>query len=81
MEYADMIHRCFRCGWCKLPVNFHDINCPSYLKYRFETFSSGGRLWLIRAWLQNEIEASDRFSEILFSCVTCKNYVQACALP
>ncbi|MDY6844305.1 MAG: (Fe-S)-binding protein [Thermodesulfobacteriota bacterium] len=81
MEYADMIHRCFRCGWCKLPVNFHDINCPSYLKYRFETFSSGGRLWLIRAWLQNEIEASDRFSEILFSCVTCKNCVQACALP
>ncbi len=80
-EYADIIHRCFRCGWCKLPLNFKDFNCPSYLKYRFESFSSGGRLWLIRAWMNGEIQTSERFAKILFSCVTCKNCVEACAMP
>lgn len=80
-QYADILHRCFRCGWCKLPTNYQDFNCPSYLKYRFESFSSGGRMWLIRAWLNGEIKTSERLSEILFSCVTCKNCVEACALP
>ena len=81
MEYQEILHRCFRCGWCKLPVNFTDLNCPSYLRYRFETYSPGGRLWLIRAWLNGEIELSDRFQEIIFSCATCKNCVEACGLP
>lgn len=81
MEYQEILHRCFRCGWCKLPTDFTDFNCPSYLKYRFETYSPGGRLWLIRAWLNGEMELSDRFQEIIFSCVTCKNCVEACGLP
>ena len=80
-EYAELLHRCFRCGWCKLPTNYQDFNCPAYLKYRFESFSSGGRMWLLRAWLDGEIETSDRFSQIMFSCVTCRNCVEACALP
>lgn len=80
-EYADIVHRCFRCGWCKLPTNYVDFNCPAYLKYRFETFASGGRMWLIRAWLDGDIETSERLGQILFSCVTCKNCVEACALP
>ena len=48
MEYAEILHRCFRCGYCKLPGNYLDLNCPSYLNYRFETFSPGGRMWLIK---------------------------------
>jgi Fe-S oxidoreductase len=80
-EYAEIIHRCFRCGWCKLPTNYQDFNCPAYLKYRFESFSSGGRMWLIRAWLNGEIEPTERFGQIMFSCVTCRNCVEACALP
>ncbi|HOO45340.1 MAG TPA: (Fe-S)-binding protein, partial [Deltaproteobacteria bacterium] len=42
---------------------------------------SGGRMWLIRAWINGEIEPSERFKQILFSCVTCRNCVEACALP
>jgi Fe-S oxidoreductase len=38
-------------------------------------------MWLIRAWLNGEIEPTERFSQIIFSCVTCKNCVEACALP
>lgn len=35
-------------------------------------------MWLIRAWLNDEIKNSDRFQEILFSCATCANCVEHC---
>jgi Fe-S oxidoreductase len=81
MEYAEILHRCFRCGYCKLPSDYSDLNCPSYLQYRFETYSPGGRLWLLRAWLDKEIDTGPRLSDILFSCVACGNCVEHCALP
>jgi len=81
MEYAEILHRCFRCGYCKLPGNYQDLNCPSYLKSRFETFSPGGRAWLLRAWLHGEIKTSPRLAEILFSCATCANCVEHCVFP
>lgn len=81
MEHEDILHRCFRCGYCKLPSNYIDLNCPSYLAYRFETYSPGGRMWLLRAWLDKKIAASPRFAEILFSCATCGNCLEHCAMP
>ena len=35
-------------------------------------------MWLIGAWLNDEIKNSDRFQEILFSCATCANCVEHC---
>ena len=33
-EYGDIIHRCFRCGYCKFPVNWMDVNnCPAYARF------------------------------------------------
>ena len=78
MKYADIVHRCFRCGYCKFTGDYTDFNCPTYRKFRFETYSPGGRMWLIRAWLNGEIKNSDRFQEILFSCATCANCVEHC---
>ena len=78
MRYADIIHRCFRCGYCKFTSDYYDFNCPSYRKFRFETYAPGGRMWLIQAWLNDEIKNSERFQEILFSCATCANCVEHC---
>ncbi len=78
MRYEEVIHRCFRCGYCKFTRNYYDFNCPSYLKYKFDTFSPGGRMWLIRAWLKGEIKNSPRLQEIFFSCATCANCVECC---
>jgi Fe-S oxidoreductase len=38
-------------------------------------------MWLIRAWLSDEIETSPRFAEILYSCVACRNCVDQCVYP
>lgn len=81
MQYQEILHRCFRCGYCKLPGNYVDLNCPSYSKYRFETFSPGGRMWLLYAWMNNKIEPGKRFQEIMFSCASCRNCVEHCTLP
>jgi Fe-S oxidoreductase len=35
-------------------------------------------MWLIRAWLNGEVENSERLQEILFSCATCANCVEHC---
>jgi len=78
MRYEDIVHRCFRCGYCKFTGDYSDFNCPSYRKFFFESYSPGGRMWLIRAWLNGEIENSDRFQEIIFSCATCANCVEHC---
>jgi Fe-S oxidoreductase len=81
MEFADILHRCFRCGYCRFPSDYQDFNCPSYSKFRFETYSPGGRMWLLRAWLTGEIKTSARLAEILFSCATCGNCVEHCVFP
>lgn len=80
-EYEDIIHRCFRCGYCKFPVNWSDVNnCPPYARFRMETYSCGGRLWLTRAWLNGQIEWTEHLSEILYACTTCKNCEIKCPL-
>lgn len=42
-KYNDMIHRCFRCGYCKFPTDWEDVtNCPAYARFRLESYSAGG---------------------------------------
>ena len=81
MQYEEILHRCFRCGYCKLPGNYVDFNCPPYHAFRFESYSPGGRMWLIRAWLENKIGLTGRLQEIFFSCVGCGNCVEHCIFP
>lgn len=79
-DYAKNVHRCFRCGYCKFTGDYSDWNCPSYRRFRLDTYSTGGRLWLINAWLKNEIEWSKHFAEIVYACSTCKNCVEQCPM-
>lgn len=80
-KYKDVIHRCFRCGYCKFPNNWIDVNnCPAYARFRMETYSCGGRLWLVRAWVNGEIDWSEHFAQIVYSCTACKNCEQQCPL-
>ena len=81
IEHAEIVHRCFRCGYCKFPGDYVDFNCPSYKAFGFDTYAPGGRMWLIRAWLNDEIKTSAHFAEILFSCVACDNCKDQCVYP
>jgi len=80
-QYEDIIHRCFRCGYCKLTEGYRDFNCPPHQAFRFESYSPGGRMWLIRAFLNKEIKNTERYREILFSCSMCANCMEHCIFP
>ncbi|MFX0176766.1 MAG: (Fe-S)-binding protein [Candidatus Hodarchaeota archaeon] len=77
-DWKDIIHRCFRCGYCKFTHEYSDINCPSYKKYRFETYSTGGRLWLIYGLIKGELNWSDSIANVLYACPTCGNCTENC---
>lgn len=80
-KFHDVIHRCFRCGYCKFPTNWMDVNnCPPYARFRMEPYSCGGRLWLTRAWLDEKLDWSEHLAEILYSCTTCRNCEIKCPL-
>ena len=78
LEHGDIVHRCFRCGYCKYPSDYVDFNCPSYKAMGFDTYAPGGRMWLIRAWLNGEIESTPGFAKILYACVACDNCKEQC---
>ncbi len=80
-EYQSLVHRCFRCGFCKLTYDYSSVgfNCPMYHRFRLETYSPSGLNWLIRAALvTKDIEWTEHLSEILYSCAMCGNCVEAC---
>ncbi len=77
-DWKSMIHRCFRCGYCKFTKSFSEINCPSYKKFRFESYSTGGRLWLAYATLKGDLPWSENLANILYACTTCGNCVEQC---
>ncbi|MCP4761287.1 MAG: disulfide reductase [archaeon] len=77
-EYNNIIHRCFRCGYCKFTHDYGDLNCPAYKKYQFETYSTGGKMWLIHGLMMNDIKWSENLANILYSCPTCGNCDENC---
>ncbi|MFX0186637.1 MAG: (Fe-S)-binding protein [Candidatus Hodarchaeota archaeon] len=77
-DWKDIIHRCFRCGYCKFTYDFTNLNCPSYKKHRFETYSTGGRMWLIYAIINGDLQWSENLANVLYSCSTCGNCMENC---
>jgi Fe-S oxidoreductase len=62
-------------------VDYSEFNCPIYNRFRLKSYSPGGLLWLIRAWMGEEVEWSESLGNILYSCTTCNNCVQSCKFP
>ncbi|MHA2289148.1 MAG: FAD-binding protein [Promethearchaeota archaeon] len=77
-DWKDIVHRCFRCGYCKFTHEFSNYNCPSYKKHLFETYSTGGRLWLIYGLISGEIPWSQGVANVLYACSTCGNCTENC---
>jgi heterodisulfide reductase subunit D len=77
-DWKDIVHRCFRCGYCKFTHNYSDFNCPSYKKYKFETYSTGGRMWLIYGLINNDLKWSQNLANVLYACTTCGNCTENC---
>ncbi len=54
------------------------LSCPSGNIYGWEGYFNSGRMWIARAFLNNEIEASTEMLEVLEACTTCGLCAEQC---
>ncbi|MGQ9722991.1 MAG: (Fe-S)-binding protein [Candidatus Jordarchaeum sp.] len=81
-KYKDILHRCYKCQYCRTTgISLFYPNCPSYVKYRFETFTGGGRVWTAKGLAEEEFGLDDDIVDILFACQTCGNCSTQCIYP
>jgi heterodisulfide reductase subunit D len=54
------------------------LSCPSGNLYGWEGYFNSGRMWIARAFLNNEIEASPEMLEVIEACTTCGLCAEQC---
>src|SRR5262245_29252924 len=67
----DLIDKCVHCGFC-LP------SCPTYLLWGEEMDSPRGRIYLMKAALEDRTPMSDAFVRHFDACLGCMACVTAC---
>jgi heterodisulfide reductase subunit D len=54
------------------------LSCPSGNLYGWEGYFNSGRMWITRAFLNDEIEASQEMLEVIEACTTCGLCAEQC---
>jgi len=70
-RHREALEYCIRCGFCK-------SICPSVSEIGWDSASARGRMTFIRAFLDGEIDVTDKVSERLFQCTTCGDCQNRC---
>jgi heterodisulfide reductase subunit D len=74
-KYRQEIYKCTRCGYCREMVRERDNTfriCPIRENTAgFETYTSKGKMLLMRGVLEGTLELTPKLSEIFFTCSTC----------
>ncbi len=79
-KYADIIHRCFRCGYCKFPVPWEDVNnCPPYSPFAWKATHMAGDFGLPGRGSTTRLSGQSTWRKF-FTPATCKNCVIKCPL-
>ncbi|HEY3346562.1 MAG TPA: (Fe-S)-binding protein [Nitrospirota bacterium] len=63
-KYRDAIYKCIRCGACRAV-------CPTFGEELSETAVARGRMTLVEAVLNGELELTDAFEQTVFRCAMC----------
>ncbi len=64
-QLRDEVHKCIKCGLC---MNA----CPVYKQLYFEGASPRGKVQLIKKVFDAELEPSENFHNLLFTCLLCE---------
>jgi len=73
--FKKEIFKCTRCGYCREMIRERDNTfriCPIRENTAgFESYTSKGKMMLMRGVLEGEIEFTPKLAEIFFTCTTC----------
>jgi len=67
----EEVYNCIKCGLCLTP-------CPVYKQLCFEGASPRGKVQLIKKILEGKLEPSERFHQLLFTCLLCETCTMNC---
>ena len=70
-QFSDEIKKCILCGSCQAV-------CPVYAESLDETKVARGRMALLNAVLEGELDLTPGLSEILATCIGCKACSEHC---
>ncbi len=65
-QLREEVHKCIKCGLC---MNA----CPVYKQLYFEGASPRGKVQLIKKVLEDKLEPSEHFHNLLFTCLLCES--------
>ncbi|TXT65245.1 MAG: CoB--CoM heterodisulfide reductase iron-sulfur subunit D [Promethearchaeota archaeon] len=72
-DYEDYIKLCSNCSMCR------EV-CPTYLISRKESKFAGGRMRILRTFIEEGLKFSGDFIEMIAFCTTCKRCEEICPI-
>ncbi len=76
-DYRRDVWNCYRDSMCKYVFTWHIKSerfsrmCPSLVRYHFDAFSAQGRLDVARAFIEGDLEWSERLLDVVYRCQLC----------
>jgi len=70
-KLSGEIQRCLKCGACRAA-------CPVFCEALDESYCARGRVALVEALVEGDLDLSPGFTERLSKCLNCKSCVEAC---
>lgn len=82
-KYKEILHTCGTCRQCytyyKFPPKYHET-CPSFYKFGFYSYTSGGRNIIARRLLEGKMKMDKLLLKNLYACTTCAACSENCTL-
>lgn len=79
-RHKDILFRCYKCGYCKyasVPPYFLP-SCPSYERFKFDTYTAGGRMQIAYGLTEQNLKWTDHLAEIIYACTMCGSCAYQC---
>ena len=70
-DVAEWVHYCPRCNSCKFVYRGYAPSCPAFEKFRWEAYTSSGKVWMARDLLEGKYELTESIRDKIFSCTLC----------
>ena len=77
-DVKEWLHYCGRCNSCNYIYRDYRNSCPSFTKFLFEPYTSGGKIWMALDLYQGRYNWSPSIVQKIFSCTLCGNCTIQC---
>ena len=79
-EIKEWIHACINCGSCRYIIDQYDESCPAGVKFAFESYYGGGKVWIAQYLSNSGGEITESILHKIYACPVCGNCSVQCEL-